>query len=58
MYIPTHFEETRTEVMHAFIREQPLGALVVSTGPTTGSRLEVNHVPFLDQRDQRDQRER
>jgi transcriptional regulator len=43
MYQPKHFQETRPEVMHAFIRRQPLGALVVATA----DGLEVNHVPFL-----------
>ena len=43
MYIPSHFEETRPEILHAFIRRHPLGALVVPTG----QGLEVNHVPFL-----------
>ena len=33
MYLPAHFEETRTEVLHALIAEHPLGALV-----TLGSR--------------------
>ena len=43
MYQPKHFQETRPEVMHAFIRRQPLGTLVVATG----GGLEVNHLPFL-----------
>jgi transcriptional regulator len=43
MYTPKHFEETRTEVMHAFIRQQPLGALVVPTA----QGLTVEHVPFV-----------
>jgi transcriptional regulator len=43
MYQPKQFEETRPEVMHAFIRRQPLGALVVPTA----EGLEVNHIPFL-----------
>lgn len=43
MYLPNHFAETRPEVLHAFIRRHPLGALVVPTA----QGLEVNHVPFL-----------
>jgi transcriptional regulator len=43
MYIPRQFEETRTEVMHAFIRQQPLGALVLATP----QGLNVDHLPFL-----------
>jgi transcriptional regulator len=43
MYLPAHFEETRTEVLHALIAEHPLGALV-----TLGSDgLTANHIPFL-----------
>jgi transcriptional regulator len=42
MYLPKHFEETRTEVLHALIRAHPLGALV--TRSVDG--LEANHVPF------------
>ncbi len=42
MYLPTHFEETRVETLHALIRAHPLGALV-----TQGSGgLDANHVPF------------
>jgi len=43
MYQPKHFQETRPEVMQAFIRQRPLGALVIPTA----EGLEVNHVPFL-----------
>ncbi len=43
MYLPAHFEETRTEVLHTLIAEYPLGALV-----TLGSDgLTANHIPFL-----------
>jgi transcriptional regulator len=42
MYLPKHFEETRTEVLHALIRAHPLGALVTRSG----NGLEANHVPF------------
>jgi len=42
MYLPSHFEETRVEVLHGLIREHSLGALV-----TLGSEgLNANHVPF------------
>ncbi len=42
MYLPSHFEETRAEVLHQFIRSHPLGALV-----TFGADgLNANHVPF------------
>jgi transcriptional regulator len=42
MYLPSHFEEKRLEVLHQLIREHPLGALV-----TLGREgLNANHVPF------------
>jgi transcriptional regulator len=28
MYVPSHFEESRVEVMHRLVREHPLGVLV------------------------------
>lgn len=42
MYVPKHFEEARTEVLHELIRRHPLGVLVAS-GP---HGLDANHVPF------------
>jgi transcriptional regulator len=42
MYLPTHFEETRVEVLHDLIRACPLGALVTQTA----GGLDANHVPF------------
>ena len=42
MYLPSHFEETRAEVLRQLIRSHPLGALV-----TFGAAgLNANHVPF------------
>jgi transcriptional regulator len=42
MYLPSHFEETRVEILHQLIRSHPLGALV-----TFGADgLNANHVPF------------
>ena len=42
MYLPRHFEETRVEVLHALIREHPLGTLV-----TLGADgLSANHIPI------------
>lgn len=43
MYLPAHFEERRTEVLHALLRAEPLGLLV--THGKTG--LQANPVPFL-----------
>jgi len=44
MYLPTHFEETRTEVLHAAIRAHPLGTLVTLD---TAGELQANPIPFL-----------
>lgn len=42
MYLPTHFKESRTDVLHALIAENPMGMLI-----TNGqSGLDVNHLPF------------
>jgi transcriptional regulator len=43
MYIPSHFNESRVEAMHALIRSYPLGTLVAATN----QGLEANHVPFV-----------
>ena len=43
MYIPKHFEERDTAVLHALMRSHPLGAWVTHVD----DRLEVNHMPFL-----------
>jgi transcriptional regulator len=42
MYLPKHFEETRVEVLHQLIRDEPLAMLV-----TLGSEgLNANHLPL------------
>lgn len=42
MYVPSHFEESRPEHLHALIAEHPLGILI-----TQGSSgLDANHLPF------------
>lgn len=43
MYLPTHFEEARPEVLHALLRAHPLATWVVKHGDD----LVVNHIPFL-----------
>jgi transcriptional regulator len=43
MYLPSHFEESRAEVLHALIRAQPLGLLVTQSD----AGLQANTVPFL-----------
>lgn len=42
MYVPAHFEESRPEVLHQLMVDQPLGTLV-TIGP---NGLDANHVPF------------
>lgn len=42
MYLPRHFEETRTEVLHQLVQQHPLATLV-HLGP---NGLEANHVPL------------
>lgn len=42
MYLPSHFEETRIDVLHQVIRHRPLATLV-----TLGADgLSANHIPF------------
>jgi transcriptional regulator len=42
MYVPPHFDESRTDVLHDLIRQHPLGTLV-----THGANgLDANHIPF------------
>ncbi len=43
MYLPSHFEETRVDVLHALLRERPLGLLITTAadGPV------ADPVPFL-----------
>lgn len=43
MYLPSHFREDRSEVLHRLIREYPLAALI-SNGP---SGMVANHLPLL-----------
>jgi transcriptional regulator len=42
MYLPSHFEEQRTEVLHELIRRHPLGMLVT----LDQGGLNANHLPF------------
>ena len=42
MYVPSHFEELRREVLHELMRANPLGVLI-----THGAQgLDANHLPF------------
>jgi transcriptional regulator len=43
MYLPAHFEEKRTEVLHGLVRSHPLGLMV--THGTGG--LQADSIPFL-----------
>lgn len=43
MYVPSHFEETRGEVLQALMQAHPLATLVVPGG----AELAVSHIPLL-----------
>ncbi|CAG1014001.1 Protease synthase and sporulation protein PAI 2 [Burkholderiaceae bacterium] len=43
MYVPSHFEETRSEVLHGLIHTHPLATLVAPGG----AELAVSHIPLL-----------
>ena len=43
MYVPRHFAETDTAVLHRLIRAHPLGAVVT----LAGGELVANHIPLL-----------
>ena len=43
MYLPSHFEETRPEVLHQLVRSEPLG-LLITTG-ADGPRADA--IPFI-----------
>jgi transcriptional regulator len=43
MYVPKHFEERDTAVLHALIRSHPLGTWVT----LAEGELAANHIPFL-----------
>ncbi len=42
MYVPSHFAETRVDVLHGLVRAHPLGALIV----LASDGLDANHLPF------------
>jgi transcriptional regulator len=42
MYVPSHYKETRVEVMHALVKSHPLGALV----RLGANGLDADHIPF------------
>lgn len=48
MYLPPHFCEERTDVLHALMRQHPLATLVTQPPAPDGlSGLEANLVPFV-----------
>src|SRR5262252_4917390 len=47
MYVPTHFEETRVEVMHELMCAHPFATLVA----LTSQGLNANHIPLELQAD-------
>ena len=44
MYLPSHFEEKRPEVLHELLRTHPLGLLVTQS---EAGELQANTVPFV-----------
>ncbi|HWW07296.1 FMN-binding negative transcriptional regulator [Collimonas sp.] len=42
MYVPNHFDESRTEVLHDLIKHHPFGILFTHGA----SGLDANHIPF------------
>lgn len=44
MYLPTHFEEPRTERLHALIHSYPLGTLITQD---RGGPLQADPIPFI-----------
>lgn len=42
MYVPSHFAESRIDVLHDLIRAHPFGALVV----LAADGIDANHIPF------------
>ncbi|WP_025601111.1 FMN-binding negative transcriptional regulator [Burkholderia sp. WSM2230] len=42
MYVPAHFNEARTDVLHALIAQNPFGTLITHGA----SGLDANHIPF------------
>ena len=43
MYLPSHFEESRPEVLHELVRTHPLG-LLITLGP---AGMQANPIPFM-----------
>ena len=43
MYLPKQYEEIRTDVLHALVRERSFATLVIATD----EGLSVDHIPFL-----------
>lgn len=49
MYLPSHFEESRTEVLHQLMRSRPLGLLVTQARAQADGEpapIEANALPF------------
>ena len=49
MYLPSHFEESRAEVLHQLMRTHPLGLLVTQSTPHAEGEpapIEANALPF------------
>ena len=43
MYTPSHFDETRTPVLHGVMEQYPLAAVIA----VTANGIEANHIPLV-----------
>ncbi|MEO6031058.1 MAG: FMN-binding negative transcriptional regulator, partial [Burkholderiaceae bacterium] len=44
MYLPAHFEESRTDVLHELVRSHPLGLMITQDA---GGALQADSIPFV-----------
>jgi len=47
MYLPSHFDEQRTDVLHKLVHDHPLGLLITLADTDAGAGLQANPVPFF-----------
>jgi transcriptional regulator len=47
MYLPSHFDEQRPDVLHKLVHDHPLGLLITLADTHTGAGLQANPVPFF-----------
>ena len=47
MYLPTHFKESRPEVLHTLLRTHPLGLLITQNNAHDSNGLQADAIPFM-----------